>query len=162
MRPNRVDCEVSCEDLVISLRFTGVELSNKGRPKESIKRGLFSQIRMGVDGVVCRCIAEVKLIGGDANDRFVLSVPLLDLERMGSAEIPGILEFVPIGDGYDRGLWERAQWVEINVVNCLGQAVSDDLYSKYSQLETARKAVVPSSYLHMYFFSSLLVEEEEF
>jgi hypothetical protein len=73
MRPNRVDCEVSCEDLVISLRFTGVELSNKGRPKESVKRGLFSQIRMGVDGFVCRCIAEVKLVWGDANDRFVLS-----------------------------------------------------------------------------------------
>jgi hypothetical protein len=141
-----------------SLRFTDVELSNKGRPKESVERGRFSQIRMGIDSFVYRCIAEVRLVGGDANDRSLLSVPLLDLGGMGSAEIPVIVEFVPIGDGCDRGLWERAQWVDINVVYCLGQAVSDDIYSKYPRVETARKAVVTSSYLHMYFFSSLLIE----
>ena len=52
--------------------------------------------------------------------------------------------------------------MEINVVYCLSQAVSDYIYSKHPQLETARKAVIPSLNLHMYFFSSLLVEEEEF
>jgi hypothetical protein len=48
------------------------------------------------------------------------------------------------------------------VVYCLSQAVSYDIYSKYPQLETAIKAVIPSSNLHMHFFSSLLVVEEEF
>lgn len=105
LRPNRVGCEVGCEDLAVSLRFTDVELSNKGSPEESVELGLFYQSGMGVDGFVFRCIAEVKLAGGDANDRSVLSAPLLDhLGGMGSAEIPVIVELVPIGDGCDRGL----------------------------------------------------------
>ena len=90
--------------MAVSLRFTDVELSNKGSPEESVERGLFSQIGIGVDGFVYRCIAGMKLAGGDANDRSVLSVPLLDrLGGMDSAEIPVIVEFVPIGDGCDRG-----------------------------------------------------------
>jgi hypothetical protein len=59
---------------------------------------------MGIDGFVYKFIAEVKLIGGGENDRSVLSVPLLDLGGMDSAEILVIVEFVPIGDGCDRGL----------------------------------------------------------
>jgi hypothetical protein len=90
--------------LAVSFRFNDVELSNKGRPEESVECGLFSQIRMGVNGFIYRCIPEVKLIWGDANDRSVLSVSLLGLGGMGSAEIPVRVELVPIGDGCDRGL----------------------------------------------------------